>query len=103
MAARNLAIYWETLTAMEQAVYKCFHRSGHLYDNYDSNTYNDACGTWVDVKDWSKATGLSMNQIKGVIASLVKKGLIIVNYYDEEDNWLSFTEAGYSLLKHVVA
>lgn len=100
MAARNLVI-WENLTELEQVVYSCFPMSGHLYDNYDAATYNDACGTWVDVKDWSKATGLSMNQIKGVLSSLVKKGLVIVDYYDEDANWLTFTEAGYALLKNV--
>lgn len=103
MAARNLSICWENLTKLEQVVYFCFPLSGHLYDNYDATAYNAACGTWVDVKLWAWASKLSMNQIKGVIASLVKKGLIIIDYYDEEDNWLSFTEAGYNLLKHVVA
>lgn len=101
MAARNLTIYWENLTAMEQAVYKCFPMSGHLYDNYDATTYNAACGTWVDVKLWASTSKLSMSQIKGVISSLVKKGLIIVDYYDEDANWLSFSEAGYALLKNV--
>lgn len=101
MAARNLSISWENLTTMEQAVYQCFPRSGHLYDRYIENSYDNGCGTWVDVKDWSKATGLNMSQIKGVLSSLVKKGLVIIDYYDEDTNWLTFTEAGYTLLKHV--
>ena len=103
MATRNLSICWENLTKLEQVVYICFTVSGDLYDNFDAATYNAACGTWVDVELWAWSSALSMNQIKGVIASLVKKSLIIISHCDKEGNWLSFTEAGYNLLKHVVA
>lgn len=97
----STTIYWENLTAMEKAIFRCFPRSGHLYDLYNPDMYDDSCGTWVDVKDWEKASGLTMNQIKGVLASLTKKRLIVISFYDEGENWLTFTKEGYALLKNV--
>jgi hypothetical protein len=43
-----------------------------------------------------------MDQVKGVLSSLVKKGLIRVNKDSEEVNWASFTANGYSLLRIAV-
>lgn len=101
MTTSATSIFWENLTSMEKAVYRCFPRSGHLYDRYDPERYDDTCGTWVDVKDWERASGLTMNQIKGVLSSLTKKRLIMIDYYDEDANWLTFTKEGYALLKNV--
>ena len=50
--------------------------------------------TWVWVRDFSDR--LSASQVKGVLASLVKKGLIVISYYDARDNSVAFTDLGFA-------
>tara|TARA_Y100000310_G_scaffold338627_1_gene428778 strand:+ start:2348 stop:2647 length:300 start_codon:yes stop_codon:yes gene_type:complete len=51
---------------------------------------------WVD-----EFTGgvLSVNAVKGVVSSLVKKKLIVVSDWDDDDTVVSFTEEGFSVWK----
>ncbi len=93
---------WVSLTLNERAVFITFPDSGHLFDSYSADEYNDFCGFWVCVDKIAKYTGLTMDQVKGVLSSLVKKGLIRVNKDSEEVNWASFTANGYSLLRIAV-
>lgn len=95
---------WNDLTDLERAAYKCFPSGGHLYDSYDPNKYVRDCGFWGDVEDFSEQMKCSMEQVKGVLASLVKKGLIQKQIYDEYIGnlwWYGFTEDGYQLLTNV--
>jgi len=51
---------------------------------------------WVD--ELSAGSGLSMSQVKGVLSSLVKKGMIEITE-DVEDNLVSLTEYGIANIK----
>ena len=51
------------------------------------------CFCWVD--DFSKT--LTAQQVKGVLASLVKKGLVKVCQYDERDTVVDFTTMGFAM------
>lgn len=44
-----------------------------------------------------RPTGMSTAQTKGVLSSLVKKGLISIYEYDGTDNGVSFTPLGYEV------
>tara|TARA_R110000803_G_C11757577_1_gene293454 strand:+ start:43 stop:333 length:291 start_codon:yes stop_codon:yes gene_type:complete len=55
----------------------------------------DDTGTYCWVDDFS-SNGLSGQQVKGVLSSLVKKDLIKVDDYDDDDTVVDFTEAGFS-------
>ncbi len=51
-------------------------------------------GTWCWVEDFSKS--LTAQQVKGVLASLVKKDLVNVSQYDERDTVVNFTSEGFA-------
>jgi len=54
---------------------------------------------WFDVQVWNWpedfADDLTASQVKGVMTSLVKKDLIVIDEAGTEDARVSFTEAGY--------
>ena len=51
------------------------------------------CFCWVD--DFSES--LTGQQVKGVLASLVKKELVTISPYDERDTVVNFTKTGFAL------
>ena len=55
----------------------------------------DETGTYCWVEDFSAS--LTPDQVKGVISSLVKKGLIRVDEYDDENTTVDFTDAGFKV------
>jgi hypothetical protein len=55
----------------------------------------DVC-TFCWVEDFGP--GLTLNQVKGVVSSLVKKGLIVVSE-DDEHNVVDFTDAGFAVFE----
>jgi len=52
-------------------------------------------GTYCWVEDFSAS--LTPSQVKGVLSSLVKKGLIHVDDYDDEDTVVNFTDTGFKV------
>lgn len=52
-------------------------------------------GTWC----WADAFSatLSTNAVKGVLGSLVKKGLIVITDYSQEENVVDFTSLGFKV------
>lgn len=62
------------LTELETKVLGAFN----TYDDLES-TIGDLGVSWTDAKDLCTETGIAMKSIKGVIASLSKKGLIYVD------------------------
>jgi hypothetical protein len=65
-----------TFTELEQKV----------LDAYIPMLYAEAGFSDVDANDLSKATGIPMRTIRGVLGSLVKKGVI---WTDETDNFMA--------------
>ncbi len=53
----------------------------------------DDTGTFCWVEDFSKT--LTASQVKGVIASLVKKGLVKIDEWDQGDTVVNFTPEGW--------
>jgi len=51
-------------------------------------------GTYCWAADFSDT--LTVSQVKGVLSSLVKKGMIVVSPYDERDTIVDFTPAGFA-------
>ena len=51
------------------------------------------CFCWVE--DFSEA--LTGSQVKGVLASLIKKGLIAIQEWDQGDTVVNFTEKGFAV------
>lgn len=52
--------------------------------------------TFCWAKDFSPA-GFNVTQTKGVLSSLVQKGLVYIEGYDENDNMVGLTEKGYEV------
>lgn len=51
---------------------------------------------WVD--EIAEDAGLSMNQVKGVLGSLVKKELIMVDDFDAKETLVTITQKGINTL-----
>lgn len=69
-------MYYKDLTEMENKVLEaikqdCFYRES---DNY-------SCWCWVD--EFAKDAGISIESCKGVLGSLVKKGVVHIDFYDK--------------------
>lgn len=59
------------------------------------NEYSDVPGD--PVWSWSVADNTkiaNINQVSGVISSLVKKGLVVSSEYDKKDSTVELTDAG---------
>ena len=50
--------------------------------------------TWLFIDEVADDASLTVNQVKGVLGSLVKKGLIDVDDIDEEETLIQITKAG---------
>jgi DNA-binding MarR family transcriptional regulator len=53
-------------------------------------------GTWGWTDDFAADAGITIPQAKGVLSSLVKKGLVKVLQYDVNETVVSFTVEGYA-------
>jgi hypothetical protein len=70
--------------------------------NIANNEYNDVNGCEPESAEetfgWYYPeymnTGMDINQVKGVVTSLVKKDLVVV-YLDEDDNTICLTDEGF--------
>lgn len=63
-----------TLTAMQTTVLKSFP-----FADEPENVKGDLGMSWTDAKDLSEQSGLTVKQVKGVLSSLSKKGLIFAD------------------------
>ena len=50
--------------------------------------------TWLFIDQVAEDASLTVNQVKGVLGSLVKKGLIDIDDIDEEETLVQITKAG---------
>lgn len=55
--------------------------------------------TFVDVESWAYDSKMSMKSIKGILGSLVKKGMINISEYEKDLMALDFTLIGFHCLK----
>ena len=53
--------------------------------------------TWLFMDELASDSGLTVNQVKGVLGSLVKKGLLLVDE-DEVESLVQFTQEGINFL-----
>jgi len=63
----------------------------------------DESGAWeISTYCWAEDftnADLNVQQVKGVLGSLVQKGLVTINEYDARDNVVSFTPQGFRAWK----
>lgn len=78
-------------TELELQVIKAFRNSMN-YDTLEANL-NDNC-TCLDVKELAQITGQTVKTIKGVVGSLTKKNLILVEEYNLGETCLMVTNEG---------
>ena len=78
-------------TEMELSVIKAF-RASMNYDTLEANL-SDNC-TCLDVNELSQITGYSVKQIKGIVGSLTKKNLIVVESFNFGETALMVTDEG---------
>lgn len=89
---------FEDLTENQQAVYKCFHLSGHLFDDLNIDNF-ECCNTPYDIEEWHYHTGLSTKTIRAVVTTLVNAGLIEIGIESRDLKWIFFTKEGFMLLE----
>ena len=82
----------EKLTKLEMQVLKVWVEEICSYDNAEDLKADNF--SWTDVKDLSEHTGQSVKTIKGVVGSLVKKGLADTDIGGENNPILSLSEEG---------
>lgn len=58
-------------------------------------------GTWLWLDDFAVEMGISVQQIKGVLTSLKKKGWVRTSDEGTEDAAIAFTEAGFAAWQSV--
>lgn len=94
---------WNSLTDLERRLYAALPEDGFISDEYDVFEYVEDCGTWVNVEGYAETLSETPACIKGILSSLVKKGLVVLCKPEPDGSrWLYFTETGYSLLSHVM-
>jgi len=74
----------------------------HLYNplNGGTPTTVEDSQTWCFVDDFAQTTGYTVNQTKGILSSLSKKDLVIIddNSHIDDDNTIQLTELGLKYL-----
>lgn len=66
--------------------------------NCDTPQSHDETGCWCWPERYTR-DDLDVQQVKGVLSSLVKKGLITISEYDRDDNEVDFTKNGFDVWK----
>lgn len=76
------------LTAI--ALHEFSRSNGHAPDSIEEHH-----GTYCWVDEFATAAKLTIPQTKGVLSSLVQKKLVRIEKYDDVDNTIDFTAAGF--------
>lgn len=90
------------LTLNEKRCLESFTRSGYFAGEYDKDRYPGLnLGDWMDTEFYAGILKCTVNQVKGYIGSLAKKGYIKV-LEDDPDDWIGFTEKGWYAIKTIL-
>ena len=92
-----------TLTTFEAAVLNAIaYNEMSPANTYKPKTREETgCYCWVDSFARDAKVEITEAQVKGVLSSLVKKELIVVGDWDDEDNVVDFTTAGFAVWQAV--
>jgi len=83
------------MTPYEKSVLNIIATSEYNQNNGSIPRTVEESATWLFVDDIAEDAGLTVNQVKGVLGSLVKKGLIDIDDIDaEEDTLVQITKNG---------
>ncbi len=86
------------LTEKESSVLNCIATSEYNQLNGSIPTTVEESATYLWVDELANEAGLTMNQVKGVLGSLVKKEMIDIDDFDAKETLISITQNGIHLL-----
>ena len=90
---------YETLTEYESSVLNDIATSDYNQNNGSLPRSTEESATYLWVDEIAANVGLAMNQVKGVLGSLVKKGIIDIDDIDsKEDTLVQIQKKGIDLL-----
>lgn len=82
------------LTNLEKSVLNIIATSEFNQNNGGIPRTIEESSTWLFVDDIAEDSGLTVNQVKGVLGSLVKKELIAIDDFDAEETLVSILKNG---------
>lgn len=82
------------MTEYEKSILNSIATSEYNRLNGEIPRNTEDSATWLFVDELAEDNGLTMNQVKGVLGSLVKKGLIDIDDVDAEETLIQITKAG---------
>lgn len=91
----------QKLTEKQVAVMKAVAYNEYCNKSPEEATSIDDLKTWCYVEDFATAADLPVTTTKGVLGTLVRRGLMTIEGWDE-DNVVTFTEEGFKLLKSLI-
>jgi len=82
------------MTQYETSVLNLIATSEFNHLNGSRPRTTEESATWLFMDELAEDAGLAINQVKGVLGSLVKKDLIEVDDIDEEETLIQLTKKG---------
>lgn len=89
---------YETLTEYESSVLNIIATSEYNQNNGSLPRSTEESATWLWVDEIAEDAGLTMNQVKGVLGSLVKKEVVSIDDIDAEETLVQIAKKGIDLL-----
>ena len=80
------------MTENEKSILNIIARSEYNQNNGSIPRTVEESATWLFMDDLADDSGLTVNQVKGVLGSLVKKGLVDVDDIDEDETLIQITQ-----------
>lgn len=76
------------LTQLEKSVLNCIATSEFNSLNGSIPRTTEESSTWLFTDELAKDNGITVNQVKGVLGSLVKKEIIMTDYDEVDDEFM---------------
>ena len=86
------------MTELETSVLNIIATSDYNQLNGSIQRTVEESATYLWVDEIAEDSGLSMNQVKGVLGSLVKKELVVIDDIDADETLVTITKNGLDLL-----
>ena len=82
------------MTENEKSILNIIARSEYNQNNGSIPRTVEESATYLFIDELADDSGLTVNQVKGVLGSLVKKGLVDVDDFDDEETLVQITKDG---------
>jgi hypothetical protein len=83
-----------TLTENEKSILNIVATSEFNAVNGSIPRHPEESPTWMFIDEIAEDSGLTVNQCKGVLGSLVKKGIVDIDDIDNDETLIQITKAG---------